>query len=66
MTASFRAALAKAGLAFDGEIIADGKFHHFKAAGDKRPSSWFVLFPANSVVPAAGAFGCWKRGSKET
>ena len=62
----FRGALAKAGLDYAGEIIADGKLHRFKADGDHARNSWFVLFPANSVTPAAGAFGCWKRGLKET
>jgi putative DNA primase/helicase len=60
---NFRAALAKAGLVFDGEIIADGKLHRFKAAGDREKNSWFVL---HAGTPVAGAFGCWKRGVKET
>lgn len=60
---NFRAALAKARLVFDGEIIADGKLHRFKAAGDREKNSWFVL---HAGTPAAGAFGCWKRGVKET
>lgn len=60
---NFRAALAKAGLVFDGEITFDGKLHRFKAAGDREKNSWFVL---HAGTPAAGAFGCWKRGVKET
>lgn len=63
MSENFRAALVKAGLVFDGEIIADGKLHRFKAAGDREKNSWFVL---HAGTPAAGAFGCWKRGVKET
>jgi putative DNA primase/helicase len=59
----FHAALANAGLVFDGEIIADGKLHRFKAAGDHAKNSWYVL---NGDSPAAGAFGCWKRAIKET
>ena len=60
---NFRAAFVKAGLVFDGEIIADGELHRFKAAGDREKNSWFVL---HAGTPAAGAFGCWKRGIKET
>jgi putative DNA primase/helicase len=60
---NFRAALAKAGLDYAGEIIADGNLHRFKAAGDRERNSWYVL---HSGAPVAGAFGCWKRGFKET
>lgn len=60
---NFRIALCAAGLDFAGEIIADGKLHRFKAAGDRERNSWYVLHPG---VPVAGAFGCWKRGFKET
>ena len=59
----FRAALANAGLVFDGEIIADGKLHRFKTAGDHAKNSWYVF---NGDSPAAGAFGCWKRATKGT
>jgi putative DNA primase/helicase len=58
--------MSKAGLEFHGELIADGKLHRFKSAGDQNRNSWFVLFPASSNTPAAGSFGCWKRGFKET
>jgi len=34
--------------------LANGRLHRFKAAGD------------SAGPPAAGAFGCWKRGIKET
>lgn len=58
-----RAAMCDAGLDCAGVfIIADGKLHRFKAAGDRERNSWFVLFPASRSTPAAGAFGCWKRG----
>ena len=60
---NFRDTLTKAGLVFDGGIIADGKLHRFKASGDREKNSWFVL---HAGTPAAGAFGCWKRGVKET
>ena len=63
---NFRIALCAAGLDFAGEIIADGKLHRFKAAGDRERNSWFVLFPASGNTPAAGAFGCWKRSLKKT
>jgi putative DNA primase/helicase len=59
----FRAALAKAGLDYAGEIIPDGKLHRFKAAGDRERNSWYVLHSGTLVT---GAFGCWKRGFKET
>lgn len=59
----FRTALRAAGLDYGGPIPADGKLHRFKAEGDKERNSWFVLHVG---PPAAGAFGCWKRGIKET
>ena len=59
---SFRAALCDAGLDYAGPLVADGKIHRFKAAGDKARNSWFILFPG---TPTAGAFGCWKRGITE-
>jgi len=51
-----------AGLDHNGELIPDGKLHRFKAAGDRQKNSWYVLHPGS---PAAGAFGCWKRGIKK-
>jgi putative DNA primase/helicase len=62
----FRAAMANAGLNWQGDIIADGKLHRFKAEDDHNRNSWFILYPRNSTAPAAGAFGCWKRGVTET
>jgi len=59
----FRAALRAAGLDYGGPVLADGKLHRFKAEGDHDRNSWFVLHPG---PPAAGAYGCWKRGFKET
>jgi putative DNA primase/helicase len=59
----FRAALRVTGLDYAGEFIADGKLHRFKTKGDHNRNSWFVLHPGQ---PAAGAFGCWKLGVKET
>lgn len=51
-----------AGLDYAGPIHADGKLHRFKAAGDTARNSWYCL---NGGPPAAGVFGCWKRGFKE-
>ena len=60
---TFRSAMFAAGLDFAGKIIPDGKLHRFKAAGDHENNSWYVLHVG---TPIAGAFGCWKRGFKET
>jgi len=57
-----RAAMCAAGLDYAGPIHADGKLHRIKVEGDKARNSWFVLHASS---PAAGAFGCWKRGFKE-
>lgn len=60
---SFQAAMRDAGLDCAGPLVADGRLHRFKAIGDRTRNSWFILFPG---TPTAGAFGCWKRGFKET
>jgi putative DNA primase/helicase len=60
---SFRIAMKAAGLVFSGPVVSDGKLHRFKAVGDRERNSWYVL---HSNTPAAGAFGCWKRGLNET
>ena len=59
----FREAMRRGGLEFAGEISADGKLHRFKAGDDREKNSWSVLHPGSIF---AGAFGCWKRGIKET
>lgn len=59
----FRVAMRQSALVFDGEIIADGKLHRFKTTGDHARNSWYILHAGSH---AAGAFGCWKRGVKET
>src|SRR5215469_3836922 len=59
----FRAAMAAAGIQCTGEINCDGRLHRFKAGDDRTRNSWYVL---HAEPPFAGAFGCWKRGIKET
>ncbi len=51
-----------AGLDYVGPITPDGRLHRFKTRGDGARNSWYVL---HAGPPAAGAFGCWKRGTKE-
>ena len=60
---NFRDAMRAAGLGYADPITPDGKLHRFKADGDKARNSWFVL---HAGPPAAGAFGCWRRGFKGT
>jgi len=62
-TENFRAALRAAGLDYGGPIVTDGRLHRFRAEGDHARNSWFVL---HTGTPMAGAFGCWRRGFKET
>jgi len=60
---NFRAELHAKGIDYAGDIVADGRLWKFKAAGDHRKNSWYVL---HLGPPVAGAYGCWKRGIKET
>ncbi len=60
---SFRSALRAAGLDYAGPVLADGKLHRFRAGEDREPNSWYVLHDGPLM---AAAFGCWKRGIKET
>ncbi len=62
-TENFRAAIRAAGLDYVGPIAPDGRLHRFKAEGDTARNSWFVL---HAGPPMAGAFGCWRRGFKQT
>ena len=62
MTEQFRDAIRRAGLGDAGPIYADGRLHRFNTAGDKARNSWYLL---HLGPPAAGAFGCWKRGFTE-
>ncbi len=50
------------------DLVADGKIHRFKTAGDKKKNGWFVLFDfvgdsGDRLI--AGAFGDWKLGVSE-
>src|SRR5262245_34199082 len=63
MSTDFRAAMRAVGLRYEGPLESDGKLHRFKAEGDHNRNSWYVL---QHGPPAAGAFGCWKRGLSET
>lgn len=57
-----RAAMRRVGLEYSGPLFADGKLHRFKTEGDHNRNSFYVL---HADPPAAGMFGCWKRGLKE-
>src|SRR5262245_43548708 len=59
----FRAAMRRHGLNYAGPLHADGKLHRVRVEDDKERNSWYVLFAG---PPMGGAFGCWKRGFKET
>lgn len=61
----FRDAMSDAGIATDDRIIPDGRLHRIRVKGDQPGSrnGWYVL---HDDTPAAGAFGCWKRGISET
>lgn len=65
MTDAFKQAMSKAGIEPPGGIIADGTLHRFTVQGDRARSEngWYLLHIDD---PAAGAFGCWKRGISET
>jgi putative DNA primase/helicase len=60
--AEFRDAMASAGIAFSGEIIADGSLHRFKPDTDKagKRNAWYVAHFDDDRP--AGAFGSWKEG----
>lgn len=62
----FMDAMLAAGLGpVKADIVADGKLHRYRVAGDKAGSlnGWYVSHPA--PVPA-GAFGSWKTGESHT
>lgn len=60
---SFRQAMQAAGIEPPAELIPDGALHRFSSGGDHSKNSWYALF---SDEPAAGRFGCWKRGITES
>lgn len=55
--------MLKAGLDYSGPLHADGRLHRMAASGDRKANSWYVIHVG---PPTAGAFGCWKRGIKQT
>lgn len=61
----FRDAMRDAGISTEDRIIADGQLHRVRVRGDGagKRNGWYVLYDDE---PAAGAFGCWKRGIDET
>lgn len=63
--AIFKQAMQTAGIETDASILADGNLHRFHVAGDRSGSKngWYVL---HADDPAAGQFGCFKRGISET
>jgi putative DNA primase/helicase len=62
---TFTQAMQNASIEPPAEITADSCLHRFTISGDKARSfnGWYVLYADD---PAAGAFGCWKRGISET
>lgn len=62
---TFKQAIQSAGIETDAAILADGTLHRFHVAGDRSGSKngWYVL---HADDPAAGQFGCFKRGISET
>lgn len=59
----FRQAMQAAGIDPPAELLADGALHRFSSGGDRSKNCWYILF---ADEPAAGKFGCWKRGISET
>ena len=60
---AFLEAMINAGLDYQGAVIPDGLLHRFKVNGETNPNAWYVL---HGDGIAAGMFGDWKRGIKET
>jgi len=61
---SFKQAMRDGGIEPPAEIMPDGSLHRCIVAGDRAKSEngWYCL---HADDPAAGAFGCWKRGISE-
>ena len=68
IASEFLSAMAAAGVPISGTVVADGKVHRVDVDGDKHGSrnGWYVLHIEDNSDFGAGAFGCWKRGVKET
>lgn len=64
-TITFKQTMQNVGIEPPVEIVADSCLHRFTVAGDRARSAngWYILHDDD---PAAGAFGCWKRGISET
>src|SRR3954464_16022169 len=61
----FRDAMAQHGIVLKGMPVGDGKLHRFDVEGDGRGSN-NGYYKLNLDGRPAGAFGCWKRGIKQT
>ncbi len=61
---TFKQTMQNAGIETDAAILADGALHRFHVTGDRSGSKngWYVL---HADDPAAGQFGCFKRGISE-
>ncbi len=61
---AFKQAIQTAGIETDASILAEGNLHRFHVAGDRSGSKngWYIL---HADDPAAGQFGCFKRGISE-
>lgn len=59
----FKQAMQAAGVDPPPDLVADGTLHRYSSGGDRSKNSWYILFADD---PAAGKFGCWKRGISET
>ncbi len=59
----FRQAMLTAEIDPPIDLLADGALHRFSSSGDRSKNCWYILFADD---PAAGKFGCWKRGIAET
>lgn len=61
----FKQAMQTAGIETDASILAEGDLHRFHVVGDRSGSKngWYIL---HADDPAAGQFGCFKRGISET
>ena len=63
--ADFQDAMAQAGIITKQRLVGDGKLHRIHIEGDSK-SSKTGFYTLHLDGRPAGAFGCWKRGIKET